>query len=218
MKVYIGPYKTFWGTYQIAELLRYAGVPKPRREKIGDWLGNTWVDTVCQWFYAKYGSQKIKVKVDQWDTWGMDSTLGYIVLPMLKQLQATKHGAPQVDYKDVPTHLRPNQIEIEKYNKQGETDAKFFERWDWVMNEMIFAFESQNNDWEDQYRSGIIDFVSVPIDVNGNAVAEEEAQYFRMDRGPNDTYEVDYEGMKVYQARIDNGFRLFGVYFRSLWD
>lgn len=34
------------------------------------------------------------VKIDRWDTWSMDYTLGLIVLPMLKQLKAGRHGHP----------------------------------------------------------------------------------------------------------------------------
>jgi hypothetical protein len=39
-----------------------------------------------------------------------------------------------------------------------------------------------------------------------------------MVKGPNDTYEVDWEGQRAYQERIANGFKLFGKYFESLWD
>jgi hypothetical protein len=39
-----------------------------------------------------------------------------------------------------------------------------------------------------------------------------------MKSGPNDTYKCDYEGMAVEQARITNGFRLFGKYYENLWD
>ena len=34
----------------------------------------------------------------------------------------------------------------------------------------------------------------------------------------NPDYWVDYEGMKVYNDRIQNGFRLFGKYYQGLWD
>jgi len=37
------------------------------------------------------------VKIDRWDTWSMDHTLSYIILPMLKQLSETKHGAPYTE-------------------------------------------------------------------------------------------------------------------------
>ena len=83
------------------------------------------------------------------------------------------------------------------------------------MDEMIFAFECKLDDsWEDAFREGEIDIKSVPCawDENGKPTL------YRMENGPNDTYKCDYEGMKVVEKRIQNGFRLFGVYFQSLWD
>ena len=161
--------------------------------------------------------QKVKVRIDPWDTWNMDGTLGHIVLPMLVQLRETKHGAPFVEYEDAPEHLRPTQEEIDNL-EVGSTDEFWFDRWDWVMGEMIFAFESLHNDGEEQFYSGEHDMVTVPVDYDGNEVAKEDAQLFRWDKGPNDTFEIDWEGMKAYNQRIDNGFRLFGKYFRGLWD
>jgi hypothetical protein len=58
----------------------------------------------------------------------------------------------------------------------------------------------------------------VPVDIHGNEVSKGEHKYYRMDRGPKDTYKCDYDGMKVVQNRIDNGFRLFGRYYQNLWD
>ena len=161
--------------------------------------------------------QKIDVKIDPWDTWSMDSTLGYIVVPMLKQLKKTKHGAPFVEYHDVPEHLRPTQEELDTLDI-GETDQHWFARWEWVMDEMIFAFESLHNDWEEQFYSGEVDLVSVPVDKEGNEIAEEDAQLYRLDRGENDTFEIDFEGSKQYRERVNNGFRLFGTYYYGLWD
>jgi hypothetical protein len=39
-----------------------------------------------------------------------------------------------------------------------------------------------------------------------------------MRKGPRDTHEIDSEGMARVQARITNGFRLFGKYYEALWD
>ena len=36
----------------------------------------------------------------------MDHTLAMIIVPMLKQLKETKHGAPFVDDEDVPEELK----------------------------------------------------------------------------------------------------------------
>ena len=89
--------------------------------------------------------QVVDVQIDPWDTWSMDHTLAHIVLPMLRQLKETKHGAPDVDYEDVPEELRPEQEWYEKYSKDGETDPHFFDRWDWVLDEMIYAFDCKAN-------------------------------------------------------------------------
>ena len=89
--------------------------------------------------------QKVKVRIDRWDTWSMDHTLAYIVLPMLVQLKAEKHGAPFVDNADVPKELRATKAQIAKADKNGDVDPKHFERWDWVLDEMIYAFDCKAN-------------------------------------------------------------------------
>ena len=100
------------------------------------------------WLYEKFDykpEQKVSVHIDKWDTWSMDYTLADIVLPMLKQLKETNQGAPYVYPEDVPSKLRPTKQELLQYNKQGETDPKWFDRWDWVMDEMIYAFDCKAN-------------------------------------------------------------------------
>ena len=89
--------------------------------------------------------QKVEVQIDPWDTWSMDYTLAHIVLPMLRQLKETKHGAPDVDMTDVPSELRCNDVESRAYWDTGETDEKFFDRWEWVLDEMIYAFDCKAN-------------------------------------------------------------------------
>ena len=84
--------------------------------------------------------QKIKIHIDRWDTWSMDYTLAPIILPMLVQLKETKHGAPYVDLEDVPKHLQPKK-QTKKQKDNHETDSTHFERWDWVLDEMIYAFD-----------------------------------------------------------------------------
>ena len=100
------------------------------------------------WFYDKFGyspEQKVKVHIDPWDTWSTDHTLAPIILPMLVQLKETKHGAPNVDMEDVPKELRATKKQIEAYGKNGDVDPKHFERWDWVLDEMIYAFDCKAN-------------------------------------------------------------------------
>ena len=239
MKVKIGKYVDWFGPYQLAEKLMF-WVPKEKDEhgfprtadrvhNFGEWLAHgsvepdpevgdvrswdgerhhTWLYRFLSWIHSKQ-ERTIKVHIDRWDTWSMDHTLALIVLPMLKQLKATKHGAPQVDVEDVPKELRPTKKELAAYNKDGTTDDKFFERWDWVLDEMIFAFDSKvNDDWEEQFETGTSDIQWKTL----------EGGMSEMVRGPNDTKEYDWEGRKKYEERIQNGFRLFGKYYSSLWD
>jgi len=157
------------------------------------------------WLFEKFGyenKQKVYVKIDKYDTWTMDTTLAHIVIPMLKQLRDENHGNPIVDMEDRPDHL------IGTTPKVYNVDEFHFEAWDWVLGEMLFAFESKHDNWEEQFQSGEHDVRWIDID---NGMSE-------MVNGPNDTFEVDVEGLNAYQKRITNGFRLFGKYYEGLWD
>ena len=175
------------------------------------------ISQALQWFLDKVHPQINYVKIDRWDTWSMDHTLANIILPMLKQLQETKHGAPHTDDADVPEYLQSHMAQPKEY--EWDTDSLHFMRWDWILAEMIFAFECKVDDsWEDAFRSGKFDTVWVPVDADGNEVPKGEHKYYRMADGPGHTYTCDYEGMKKVQERITNGFRLFGKYYENLWD
>jgi hypothetical protein len=153
------------------------------------------------------------VKIDRWDTWSMDHTLADIILPMLKQLKETKHGAPFVDDEDVPDELKSTSAPAKE--NEWDTDDNHFKRWDWAMDEMIFAFEHHlNKEWEEAYRSGEFDQKSVACEWYENG----KPKMFKLEEGPNHTYKADYEGMRVVEDRIKNGFRLFGKYYQALWD
>jgi len=239
MKVKIGPYTSWVGPYQLAELLcfwvkevedEHGMKDKPDWvHKFGEYLAHGSVEPEAEvgeirswdrerhttWLYKfliwieSFKKRKIKVHIDRWDTWSMDSTLAHIVLPMLVQLKAAKHGAPYVDLADVPKELHGKKL-TKKQKDLGELDDKHFERWDWVMGEMIFAFETKVDDgrWEEQFETGESDLQWKQLE-NGNS---------QMIRGPNDTKVYDWEGRNAYEARIQNGFRLFGKYYQNLWD
>jgi hypothetical protein len=237
MKVYINRYKdhwispytmldyAFWWTdwskcardksiRSIEEERNYIERPE-WTERWSDYL--TPISRAIQWAWDRIDPKIDYVKIDRWDTWSMDHTLGQIALPMLRQLKRDKHGAPLVDDEDVPEHLRSTAAPAKE--NEWDTDENHFLRWDWVMDEMIFAFEHRLDDsWEDEFRSGEIDMLWVPVDRDGNEVPKGDHNFYQMKRGPKDTYKCDYEGMKKVQARIDNGFRLFGKYYQALWD
>jgi hypothetical protein len=213
MKVIIGPYKSWIGPYQIADMIffwqdKYSDDCKwaDRAHKFGTWLsedkhGNdSWLLKVCQWIEAKRKRQ-VYVRIDKYDTWSMDHTLSYIILPMLRQLKATKHGAPHVDDLDVPEPMRSTAPGArDRCEEEWDLDEHFFDRWDYVLDEMIWAFEQQDNDGDSQFYD------------HGTKVAGETFED-SMQR-----IKIDHEGLKAWQARKANGFRLFGKYYEALWD
>jgi hypothetical protein len=139
------------------------------------------------------------VKIDYWDTWSMDHTLAYMIVPMLKQLQKDKHGAPLVDDEDVPEELRSTSAPPKE--KEYDVDGNHFKRWDWVMDEMIWAFEQK---LVDDSTDKFYDWTEVDKAVNINDQIKK--------------LKVDHEGLDAHNKRMENGFRLFGKYYQGLWD
>jgi hypothetical protein len=86
-----------------------------------------------------------QILIHPWDTWNMDHTLALIILPMLKQLKETTHGAPAVSLKDVPESLWPVGEKGMSKLYQGETDKNYFKRWEYVLDEMIYSFDCKAN-------------------------------------------------------------------------
>lgn len=183
--------------------------------------------------------QSIKVHIDRWDTWSMDHTLAHIVLPMLKQLKATKHGSPYVDAEDLPKELRLTKRE-KLVNENGHWDKKlkateeeidaaskkFHAQWDWVMDQMIWSFEQELDEdgghkhYYDAYEPN--EPTEPPmsigvIDKDGNVTGEKtfswDTEESRRQRG-----KLNMEKRKAYEERKQLGFTLFGKYYQALWD
>jgi len=175
------------------------------------------ISRALQWVLDLIHPRIDYVRIDPWDTWSMDHTLADIILPMLRQLKQTKHGAPNTDDEDVPKYLQSHMAQPKDH--EWDTDSLHFMRWDWILDEMIFAFEKKaQDDWTSEFHSGEIDWDWVPIDEDHNEVPKGEHRYYAMKKGPRDTHVYDAEGAKKVQERITNGFRLFGKYYENLWD
>lgn len=101
------------------------------------------------------GKTDVDVQLDPWDTWSIDHTLSYILVPLLIQLRDTQLGAPLVANEDVPEELWAPENATWKHT--GETDPHWFDRWNYVLNEMIFAMSAIRDDNEHElfsdYRS-----------------------------------------------------------------
>ena len=202
MKVYLSKYRYHWiSPYTVLEKVffwREIDYDEPIIDKWSDRL-----TPICQ------GIQKVLdfihpkinyVKIDRWDTWSMDYTLSFIVVPMLKQLKVTKHGAPFTDDEDSPEVLKSTSAPPKE--NDYDTDENHFKRWDWILNEMIWSFE-QNLD--DKSEEKFFDHT--------------EWDEKEKDFGKNlHKIKIDQPGLKAHQDRKANGFRLFGKYYSGLWD
>jgi len=208
MKVWISNYRNHWlSPYTILErVLFWLDWDKIDYDEpwVKRWANR--LEPACkllQWISERVRPRFEYVKLDRWDTWSMDHTLATIIVPMLQQLQATKHGAPMVDDEDVPEELRSTSAPATE--NEWDTDDNHFVRWDWVLAEMIWAFEQKVKDDDeskffDHSECGdITDFLK---DTN---------EYLSRSR-------VDWDGLKQHQERKQNGFRLFGKYYQALWD
>lgn len=210
MKIYLSNYRNHWlSPYTIMEKVifwREIDYDEPLISRCNKILEPICVayQKVLDILYPKINY----VKIDRYDTWGMDTTLSLVIVPMLKQLQRDKHGAPFTDDEDVPEELKSTSAPAKE--NEWDTDDNHFKRWDWILSEMIWAFEQHlpDNDWESQFHTGESDIQWVELE-NGNS---------EMIKGPNDTRKFDKEGYTAYLERIQRGTKLFGRYYQNLWD
>ena len=210
MKINIGPYKSWFGPYQLSDLLKYVGVSENGRDVIAEKIPAK----PFEWFDKKFKKRKIVIRIDDYDTWSADHTLSFIIHPLLIKLKNKKHGAPYVDDEDVSENLRSTNAKPKE--NEWDTDEFHFDRWDYVLDEMIFAFEKGiDAEWEEEFYSGKSDLEWKCIN---DDEPDPEKRLYESVKGPNDTSKIDHDGMKKIQNRIQNGHRLFGKYYSCLWS
>ena len=113
---------------------------------------STKLNDFCEWVYSKLKRIEF-VHIDKYDTWNMDHSLAKIIHPMLLKLKETKQGSPNVDLEDVPEYLRPSDSQY-NYYEEGKLDIYFHDRWDYVVDTMIYAFNAiskQLDEGDDYY-------------------------------------------------------------------
>lgn len=95
----------------------------------------------------------ISVQIEDFDVYSMDTTLAHIIVPMLKKLKGVKVGIPGDIIHEF--HQFNDQKHLELGLSQKELDDLEFERaeqkWNEIMDKMIWSFEQAMNDYEDLY-------------------------------------------------------------------
>ena len=208
MKVILSNYRNHWlSPYIILKKICFWEKDEDRIYNLKDDPNNPyekWVNflnpicEVWQKFLDIVHPRVMYVKIDRWDTWSMDHSLAHIIHPMLKQLNETKHGAPYTDDEDVPDELKSTNAEPKE--NEWDTDSNHFKRWDYVLGEMIWAFEQELQDDDENQFFDHSECKDLPF--------EESMKKLKVDR----------EGLEAHQKRKANGFRLFGRYYQNLWD
>lgn len=208
MKINIGPYKSWFGPYQLCDLLKYVGVSESSRDIIAEKISAR----PFEWFDKKFRKRKIIIRIDDHDTWSADYTLAFIIHPLLVKLKNKNHGASYIDDEDVTENIRSSNAKPKE--NEWDIDEFHFDRWNYVLDEMIFAFEKKIDvAWQEKFYSGKSDIECKCINEDEIDLEKKIHEYIK---GPADTFKVDYEGMKKIEDRIQNGFRLFGKYYSSL--
>ena len=207
MKVYIGPYKNFSNIYGFLNKLEDKNwITEKKSDKIYD----TVQPILDVWNKRPWNKRKINVRIDDYDTWGGDHTLALIIVPLLIKIKEVKQGAPHVKDEDVPEYLRSTSAKplTKDEENNGGVDDLWFKRYDWVLDEMIWAMTQVRDDFpgDDQYYIEKGEW---------HTEKSKEEGFYEMvwDKEPV----IDEEGLKQYHDRVKNGCRLFGVYFTSLW-
>jgi len=151
--------------------------------------------------YPKGDKQrKISIKIDPWDTWSADHTLALIITPLLLQMKEQKQGAPNIDDDDVPENLRSTAVAPKEFD--WDTDDNWHLRWDYVLDEMIFAMQEIASDKEGENSFYDHSQVDEYAEINDQISA----------------IKVDWEALLAHQDRVQKGCELFGKYFQALWD
>ena len=213
MKVYLSNYRNHWlSPYVILKTICFWEKDEDRIYNLKEESNNPYVkwvnflNPICgawQKFLDFIHPRFNYVKLDPWDTWSMDHTLAYIIHPMLVQLNKTKHGAPYTEDSDVPEYLRSHMAQPKE--NEWDTDSLHFMRWDWILGEMIWAFEQELKDDDESqfFDDSECGDEKFPWNKDGQYVSK---------------LKFDKEGLEAHQKRKANGFRLFGCYYKNLWD
>ena len=224
MKVNLGPYVSHWSTRYAEETylakmhkVKYGWEVEEEKytklDKVVIWLLDKWQDVLNATFnnIFRWLGRKEEVRIDGYDVWSADHTLAKIIHPTLVKLREVLHGSPLIDDEDVPEELRSTAAPPKE--NDYDTDDNHFKRWEWVLDEMIWAFAQilDDDDAESQFHTGNMDIKWEQTEIDGKKM-------YKMVHGPNDTHKFDKEGYDKWNARIANGLRLFGKYYRGLWD
>jgi hypothetical protein len=198
MKVNIGSYQDYFGPYQIAEKVFFWIDHREVLLGLDETLEHRWDVKVCEKFGDWLSNRTWFVKFLNW----IDSKKQRKI-----QVRIDPWDTWSMDH-TLALIIHPMLVQLKASNHgyfssdpedapsigkgdetdYGGNDTRALDRYNWIMDEMIWTFDTLKTD------------------------RDHELFY------NEETGEYNFEGQKEHDERIRNGLRLFGKYFRALWD
>jgi hypothetical protein len=198
MKVNIGSYHDYFGPYQIAEKVFFWINHREVLLGLDETLEHRWDVKACEKFGDWLSNRAWFVKFLNW----IDSKKQRKI-----QVRIDPWDTWSMDH-TLALIIHPMLVQLKQMNHgyfssdaedapsigkgdetdYGGNDTRALDRYNWIMDEMIWTFDTLKTD------------------------RDHELFY------NEETGEYNFEGQKEHDERIRNGLRLFGKYFRALWD
>lgn len=194
MKVKIGKYRSYFGVYQLTRMFTPI-ITEDFADTVAEFLTDSWLDQLLLWIDSKR-NRKVKIVIDDFDTWNLDHTLALIIgaalkkfrksyiryqiteddeiNPALKKFKKSYIGGYQIIGNDeVPVELHTDSDPYTGHISEEE-ETKYVAKWKYIIDEMIWSFDYILDDDKIETQEG--------------------------------------------EDRCHNGLRLFAKYYRGLWD
>lgn len=154
-----------------------------------------------------------KMEIGFTDLFNLDGVLGRVIVACLEAFKKEEHAGFTVEDAHLPDHLaylKPLVVDG-KYTDEiygGNSDPLHKERFNYIIDEMIFAFQSC-------YDSSLEDYWIPDPDYDPTQdtliTQADGSLLFNLDITEDDVKR------EAYEKRVRNGFNLFSRYYRSLW-
>ena len=198
MKVNIGSYHDYFGPYQIAEKVFFWINHREVLLDLDETLEHRWDVKACEKFGDWMSNRAWFVKFLNWIASKNQRKIQVRIDPwdtwsMDHTLALIIH--PMLVQLKASNHgyfsSDPEDapsIGAGEVTDYGGNDTLALARYNWIMDEMIWTFDELKSDRDHEL-------------------------FFNEETG-----EYNFEGQKEHDERMQNGLRLFGKYFRALWD
>jgi len=150
MKILKSNYRNFWlSPHTILERVLFWKT----EDEIYEIEVPAWLENICQGLYKVLNTLFPRInyiKIDDFDTWSADITMASVIHPILVELRKVHNSSGIVDNEDVPDRIKS--MNAPRVETEYDIDDFYHDRWQYVLDEMIFTFDVLKSD---EYFDGI---------------------------------------------------------------